>query len=1220
MTNTRRRVDWFIVITAIVAATGCGGGGCGGCASLEPIPGGFPAGKRSANATQVRVSSTALAKISADPASIIGPLVGGAMNGVIDFPVPGTCTGTAKICCSNGTTPDATCGPIAIDLVKRTTDSARLVLTPQAGASRLDVTIRARVKTKMDLPVTVSGLSCDVNIDTTRGTSQDVTITTRVNFPQDATTSTTRIDASNTAVALENADIQLNGSIACTIASAFIGVARGQLESQIATLLEGQVDDAMCKKCPSGDVAECGSSFATACTGGVCQEAGNQCLQELGVDGRARGTNLFGKLSPGTTGALDLYMVAGGYATTNGGGLALGLLGGMQPGGTPRDRCGPAATAPAQVAIAQSTFFQGNTRPDTSAAFDVALGLHKSQLGELAWAGYDGGLFCLTIGHSFAAQLSTDTLGLLSRSLGKLVEGNSPMAVGLRPQSPPTITLGKNTFTPDGMGGMTLTEPLLDIKFTQMEIDFFAAIDDQYIRVFTVVSDVHLPVGLQVSGMGELVPVIGNVSDAFTNLSVKNSDAVTESPAELAGLFPSILNLILPQLSGGLSPIALPSLGGLKLSVTDVTAVDNTSFLAIFANLVPAMVARPVDTSAVLDSVVEPSHAVASDPTQWATHRAPSLTLTLGGNAPSLEWSYRLDDRTWSAWSTNAHPTVTSNVLWLPGTHELEVRARQVGHPETIDTTPERIDIPLGTDVELPSGGKLARGANSAFHGQAGAAGCACDSSGGPGNAAPFALLLLLVMIPRRAWRRLRKLGTVVWLTALAALPGCSCGSNKCGDADCVAGDVAHGSYGRWTSIAGDDKRVLVATYDWGLGDLVVIDATDPATLEPFVVDGIPDGVTATHAGDYRKGIEDAGPDVGAWTSIAIANHKAKIAYQDREAFALKFARETGTHQWTSYTLDMGLDEDVGAYASMVIDAAGHPAVAYLAIGVDDGMGHRTTELRLARAGKPEPDLGDWTFATIAAGPGTCAGLCASGTACVAGPAAGDPESCIAPTTDCTTACATGDVCVSGACQTEVVDPKLDDLPTGTGLFVSLVVLPDGRLAAAYYDRNSRGLELAVEDSAGSNTFTESTLDAVTPGDRGMWASAVVDPMGTVHVAYQDAIGDQLMYTTWNGAPGTPQLVDDGQRAGDRTHPVGAAAAIYLANGSPAIAYQDALTADVYLATPSGGSWVTTNISTGPLLDGLSIAATTGHGAPYLAWGSFDPVADPIGSVVVEQP
>ena len=45
--------------------------------------------------------------------------------------------------------------------------------------------------------------------------------------------------------------------------------------------------------------------------------------------------------------------------------------------------------------------------------------------------------------------------------------------------------------------------------------------------------------------------MLGDVDDAFTNVTVKNSDAVTESPAELAALFPTLLNLVLPQLSGG---------------------------------------------------------------------------------------------------------------------------------------------------------------------------------------------------------------------------------------------------------------------------------------------------------------------------------------------------------------------------------------------------------------------------------------------------------------------------------------------------------------------------------------------------------------------------------------------------------------------------------------------------------------------------------------------
>ena len=109
---------------------------------MGAIPGGFPVAKRTPNAGQIRVTPTALTAISADPAKVIGPLVGNAMNGIITFPVPGSCGGNPEICCVNNM-PAAMCGPLEIDLVKRPTDQPRLVLTPVQGASRLDMTIRA---------------------------------------------------------------------------------------------------------------------------------------------------------------------------------------------------------------------------------------------------------------------------------------------------------------------------------------------------------------------------------------------------------------------------------------------------------------------------------------------------------------------------------------------------------------------------------------------------------------------------------------------------------------------------------------------------------------------------------------------------------------------------------------------------------------------------------------------------------------------------------------------------------------------------------------------------------------------------------------------------------------------------------------------------------------------------------------------------------------------
>ncbi|HLL21097.1 MAG TPA: hypothetical protein VK427_03150, partial [Kofleriaceae bacterium] len=859
-TRARRSIDWLVVVTAIVFAVGCSGGGCGGCAGIEPIPGGFPVAKRNANAVQLRVSNTALAKISANPAAILGPIVGGAQNGVIELNIPASCGGGTEICCLNGQ-PQAVCGPLLIDLVTRSPSGpgseSRLSLNPVQGASRLDATVRARVRTKNPIRIRASVLGipitcASVSIDTTHpdGNTPDLSVALDMRFPQDGTLGTTRINANGVNVTLEGDDIRLGGG--CSFAQAFIDAAKGLLERQVESQIQDTINGATCKACESGQVAECGSTLATACTDKTCM-VGNACMQEVGLTGRMRGGNVLSSVSPGTLGAVDLYEVLGGYARSDNAGLGFGLLGGIEPGGAPRDRCGPAATAPARATIAESAFFQGNTRPDTNGAFDVAIGIHKWQLEQFAYAAYDGGFLCLTISGSTIPQLSTDTLSLISRSLGTLNEGNASMAVGLRPQSPPTITLGKNTFATDGAGNTTLVEPLLELEFRALELDFYASVNDQFVRVFTVVADVKLPVGLQVTGMGELQPVLGAIDNAFTNLSVKNSDAVTESPEQLAALFPNVLNLVLPQLSGALSPIALPELAGLQLSVVGVTATpqnigstDNT-YLSIFANMVVgAALAKPVETAVSLGDVARPDALTLADPKRWRPELTPTVQLSFGDQG-GLEYSYRIDNGTWSAWSTNQTPTLRSGVFWLPAVHVIEARARERGKPETLDTTP----VVLSVDFRDAVATRVAP-----FHGTGGASGCSCQTTDAAG-ATPFLLVFAIIVLPmRRLRRRMKKLGAAAWLTAIALLPGCSCSSNRCGDADCQPGEVARGSVGHWTSIASDDSRVMVATYDQGLGDLVTIDVTNRDELKFVAVDGVPDS-DAAFEGDYRDGIEE---------------------------------------------------------------------------------------------------------------------------------------------------------------------------------------------------------------------------------------------------------------------------------------------------------------------------------------------------------------------------
>lgn len=1214
----RMRNYWLVASACalVIGSTACGNG----CSSLGPTPGGFPSAERVPNAAQVRISQSGFSAITADPAALVGGLLGG---GGLSFDVPANCGGSTPVCCPNGT-PVSPCGPLQVDVVAQPGDAPRMVIAPVAGQSRLDVTMRARLKTAMDIPVKILGSNCGIKIDTAPGANPDIKIDVPVSFTPDAQAGTTRVVAGDAALSqLTTDDVKLTGSLVCQAANLGLGFILDQVKGTFQDAIRDSINQQTCKACPSGNVAECGP-FASACTNNVCTKADNSCVQELGIAGRL-GASAFASISPGTQGAMDIYDVAGGYATTDNGGLALGFLGGALPAGAPRDRCGPSAAKPPRVAIPQSAFFAGNTRPDTGRPFGLAFGLHKSQLDQIFYSLYEGGALCLTITTDTSAQLNTDTLALVARSLSDIANKTGKVAIGLRPQSVPRQTLGRNLFV-DNNGTATLQEPLLDINFDKLEMDFFAQIEDQYIRLFTVVTDLHLPLGMQVNAMGQLQPVLGDLQQAFTNISVKNSEALKETPAQIAAVIPTLLGLALPGLAGGLSPVDVPGIGGVSIKVTDLTAVDNKAFLALFADLVPGAMPRvrvaPVASviAADLPNTLQLAEGHASD-----SARLPAVTLALGtaqdasldvktlGTATAArgyEWSYRVDAGLWSPWSKSQQPTLRDPLLGVPGAHQIEVIARVTGEPLTASLTPVRLVV-TNDSAALSD---LAR--RGEFHGQASGGGCSCESGasrGAPWLAALVAMCLFGGRWLRRGLARLRLQPTLLvsagFVVVASTQQGCDCNSAPCGDKACLAGELSPGELGRYNAVASDGTRTVATTYDAVRGDLVLVELT-ASTPSFHVVDGVPALTPTYEPSSYRGGVEDSGADVGKWTSVAIAKGKVVIAYQDVETKALKIAIEQGKHEFAISTVEEQVGVELGQFASLAVDGDGRPAIAYLATNVPGAAGALTTELRFARAARANPGAGDWTISRIATAPASCVNACADGQACVVALDNPNAQVCVTPTADCGTTCATDQTCVAGACRATFADTPVQDLPTGTGLFVNLVRFDDGRYAAVYYDRVRTALVMAVESAVGSNAFAEVVLDDA--GDRGMWASAAV-AQGTVHVAYQDALSDTVYYQSTSGAPGTPELVDDGVRAGDRTHPVGASSTVTVVNGSPVVAYQDAMTSDVVLARKAGNAWQHETLASGTPLDGFYVA---GAGAT-LVWGTIDHTTEPLMNLKV---
>ncbi len=1078
------RSGWIGAGIAVFVAGGCS---AQSCSALAPLPSGFPASERASNATQVRVSQTGIAKLEAEPAIVASQLFGGSLA----YDVPVNCAGSPTTCCTGGT-PVSPCGPIVFDVAPQPGDLPRLVLTPVQGSSRIDLTLRARVSTTTDVPVNIPLVGdCGVRIDTLPGTSQDIQISVPLTFPQDAIAGTTRlVPGSVSLTGLSTDDVALVGGFACQAAtfglSSFIGILTDTLSSQI----QSGLSQSLCKACPSGDVAECGP-FASACTSQVCM-TGNECLQELGLAGRLFAGALFAGAPPGNAGALDLYEVAGGYATTNASGAALGVLAGMIPSGAARDRCGPPATAPTPVVIPQSAYFQGNTRPDTGAPFDVAIGLHTSELEQLWYAAYEGGVLCPTVDSTAVATLTSDALATLIPSLSNLTGGNRPIAVGLRPQAPPTFVLGANTFD----ASQAVVDPLVDLSFAGMEIDLFANVEDQPLRVLTLVADVRVPIGVRIDTAGKLVPVLGAQAGPL-NVTVKSSEPLQEAASALTALAPVLLQEALPELVRRVGLLQMPPFVGMDLAFTSVTTVDSQSFVGFFADLqAPAAAAPPVapgDRTDVLGPAPESPalvrapraepRPVAGDPLRLGLLALTGLALLYVARRRSLRWA-------------------------VPGAllvFALSVPVACGSDGSSQGTSPEGGTGGAGGQNTSGSGGTVGQGGTDGGIDGGGTDG---GSTGGSGNA--------------------------------------------CGATACLPGDVLHGELGQWNA-ADTGTRTVVTSYDALLGDLVLVELTG-GTDTRRVIDGVP-SVTPTHdPAGYRGGIADAGPDVGAWTSVRLAASRVAIAYQDRDRAALRAAFEDANGVYQPHDVDDSVDPavQIGAYASLAIGTT--PSIAYLATGVPGANNTVLTELRLATATVATPTAStDWTTTVVTSGVATATAS------------------------------------------------TLLDLPEGPGAFVNLIVLADGRRVLVHYDRTRRALLAHTESTAGSNTFTERVLDGGGALDRGRWVSAVADSAGLVHAAYEDAVGHQVFYLTFTpgGAVGTPEVVDDGTRAADRPHWVGAGLALWLDTG-PRIAYQDAATANVVIATKST-SWSHADQTTGAPLDGFHLAAPP-RGTGPLVW------------------
>ncbi|MBL4637504.1 MAG: hypothetical protein JKY56_26845, partial [Kofleriaceae bacterium] len=397
-----------------------------------------------------------------------------------------------------------------------------------------------------------------------------------------------------------------------------------------------------------------------------------------------------------------------------------------------------------------------------------------------------------------------------------------------------------------------------------------------------------------------------------------------------------------------------------------------------------------------------------------------------------------------------------------------------------------------------------------------------------------------------------------VLLAAISFAPSCSCSGDPAAgacliDEDCLGlceegeigqcfedtcrclSDLPYGRIGQYSSMdVAASGSIWVSAYAAEYGDLVV---ANPAAIGRIpnsdwqYVDGVPDGPLVLPPGGVRGGIKADGNDVGQYTDIAVnADGVPMVSYFDATTGSLKFAA-LYDGEWHNHAVDVGdLSTDdilqskiAGQYSAISLSSAGVPTIAYFTRVGD------TTEVRIAQAtGSAPRSAGEWTITAI--------------------------DSAIVPADE------------------EAADVLT--IPYGTGLFIELVRDASDLPIAAYYDRINGDLRIARQENG---TYVVETL--VTDGDVGWYPSIEVDPSGVLHVSYVDAINKDLLYI--NDADRVVELVDDGYRIVGTTedglplpefHFVGDDSSIVLISGDIFIAYQDATTHELLLASPNASN------------------------------------------------
>ncbi len=157
------------------------------------------------------------------------------------------CTGSPTTCCPGGVA-QAACGPMLHDLVAQSGDLPRLVVAEPPAQSRIDATLRVRLRSVASLPIGISLVGdCLLSVDSAPGPAADVQFdfpVSRVIDPNDGLSKLSLGTISLTKLTAD--DVALGGNIGCLV----VNLGTSYYVQILTSVFTDAISSRICNSCP----------------------------------------------------------------------------------------------------------------------------------------------------------------------------------------------------------------------------------------------------------------------------------------------------------------------------------------------------------------------------------------------------------------------------------------------------------------------------------------------------------------------------------------------------------------------------------------------------------------------------------------------------------------------------------------------------------------------------------------------------------------------------------------------------------------------------------------------------------------------------------------------------------------------------------------------------------------------------------------------------------